>query len=244
MPSLVPRSITHNPVVNRTRAGNRAGRLLPSQAAGPCMHALFVHGMGRSPLSGWPLLQHLKGAGFRTSFFGYSVLLENFAGIRGRLVAKISALAASGDDYVLIGHSLGGVLLRAAVNSLPAGTPGPRHVFLLGSPLRPARLAQRLASHPVYRAFTRDCGQLLGSADRMAGVGPLSVPTTAIAGIRGLPWKRGPFSGEPNDGVVSLAEVSAEWLVELVRIRTVHTLLPSSRRVGEIILESVAQDAA
>ena len=208
------------------------------------MHALFVHGMGRSPLSGWRLLQQLKHAGFTTSHFGYTVLLEDFAGIRGRLIARISTLAASGDDYVLIGHSLGGILLRAAVNDLPAGTPGPHHVFLLGSPLRPARLAQRLAAQPIYRALTRDCGQLLGSAERMAAVGPLSVPTTAIAGIRGLPWKRGPFGADANDGVVSLAEVSAEWLGELVRLRTVHTLLPSSRRVGEIILDRVAKNAA
>lgn len=204
------------------------------------MHALFVHGMGRSPLSGWPLLKQLKRAGLKTSTFGYSVSLEDFAGIKRRLVSRISLLAERG-DYVLIGHSLGGVLLRAAVNSLPPETRRPRHVFLLGSPLRPAFFAQRLGTNPIYRALTRDCGQLLGSVTRMSEVGPVPVPTTGIVGVRGLSRKRSPFRGELNDGVVSISEVSAEWLTDQVQVPIVHTLLPSSRRVAEIILQRVAR---
>lgn len=207
------------------------------------MQVLFVHGMGRSSLSGWPLLWHLKHAGMKVSTFGYMVSVENFAGIRRRLSSRMSTMAAR-DDYVLVGHSLGGVLLRAAVNGLPKETRPPRHVFLLGSPLWPSRLAQRLGSHPIYRAITRDCGQLLGSASRMSEIGPLSVPTTSIAGIRGLSWKRSPFGGEANDGVVSLSEVSADWIADQVRLPIVHTLLPSSARIAEVILQRVARYAA
>src|SRR5262245_34215628 len=85
------------------------------------LQALFVHGMGRTPLSGWPLLRSLRRAGLATSSFGYVVLLEDFEQIRQRLASRIAALGARG-DYVLIGHSLGGVLLRAALNSLPDET--------------------------------------------------------------------------------------------------------------------------
>ena len=131
------------------------------------MQALFVHGMGRSTLSGWPLLWHLKRANLVTRTFGYAVSLEDFAAIRKRLVARIVALAAR-DAYILIGHSLGGVLIRDAVNLLPAGTRRPQHVFLLGSPHQPARLAQALQGNRLYRAITRDCGQLLGSRPRRA----------------------------------------------------------------------------
>lgn len=91
------------------------------------MHALFVHGMGCTPLLGWPMLWHLRRGGLRTSTFGYMSSLEDFLAIRGRLIQKISALAAS-DDYVLIGHSMGGVLIRAAVNMLPPATRAPHRV--------------------------------------------------------------------------------------------------------------------
>ncbi|SDH94227.1 hypothetical protein SAMN05216603_11748 [Pseudomonas benzenivorans] len=205
------------------------------------MQALFVHGMGRSPLSGWRLLRHLRRAGLKTCSFGYSASLEDFAAIERRLVVRIARLAERG-DYVLIGHSLGGVLLRAAVNRLPAATRRPRHLFLLGSPLRPALLAQRLAGNPLYRVLTRDCGQLLGSPARMAEIGPVPVPTTGIVGVRGLPLERSPFRGEANDGVVSIAEVSADWLSDQVQLPIVHTFLPSSRRVAAIILQRLARN--
>ena len=206
------------------------------------MRALFVHGMGRTPLSGLPLLWQLRRGGMQTGTFAYSVALETFAGIEERLVSRISAVAVEG-SYVVIGHSLGGGLLRAALDSLPPGIRPPQHIFLLASPLRPSRLAQKLGANPVYRMLAGDCGQLLGSTVRMAGIGPMAVQTTAIVGSRGLPWPTDVFAGEANDGVVSVAEASAEWIHDQVLVDCVHTLLPSSRRVGEIILERLAHGA-
>jgi pimeloyl-ACP methyl ester carboxylesterase len=206
------------------------------------MQALFVHGMGRSPLSGVPLLLQLRRGGLRASAFGYSVALEAFPEIRERLVARISQLADKG-DYVVVGHSLGGVLLRAALNSLPPADRRPRHLFLLGSPVQPSRFAQKLGANSVYRGLAGDCGQLLGSTARMREIGPMAVPTTAIVGRRSLPWPAAIFAGEANDGVVSVAEASAEWISDQVVVDCVHTLLPASRRVGEIILERLAQGA-
>lgn len=195
--------------------------------------------MGRSPLSGWPVLRRLRRAGLATSSFGYAVTWAGFEAIRRRLVERIVVLAAAG-DYALVGHSLGGVLIRAAANSLPPGTRLPRHVFLLGSPQEPARLARRLAAHPVFRALTRDCGQLLGSAPRMAAVGALTVPTTSIVGTSG-PRGAGAFRGEANDGIVALAEVSAEWLTDQVELPVLHTLLPMSSAVARVILARLAR---
>ncbi|MDQ3117948.1 MAG: alpha/beta hydrolase, partial [Verrucomicrobiota bacterium] len=81
------------------------------------MQVLFVHGMGRSPASGWWLLRQLRRAGLRTSSFGYSVSRESFAKVVNRLVARLHSLL-EGEELVLIGHSLGGILLREALCSL------------------------------------------------------------------------------------------------------------------------------
>lgn len=51
--------------------------------------------------------------------------------------------------------------------------------------------------------------------------------------------KHAPFHGDPNDGVVAVSEASAEWLRDQVEIDEIHTLIPASRRVGEIILRKV-----
>jgi pimeloyl-ACP methyl ester carboxylesterase len=205
------------------------------------MQLLFVHGMGRSPLSGWPLLRKLRQHGLQTQTFGYMTSLEDVAGITARLRSRLVELAASG-DHVLVGHSLGGVLLRAALNSLPPDTRRPKHVFLLGSPIQPSRLAQRLRHNPVFRIATRDCGNLLGSPERMAAIGALDAPVTGIAGVRGLAATQKRFFGdEPNDGVVSLGEVCAPWLSDRVDIPVVHTLLPASTLAARVILDRLGR---
>jgi pimeloyl-ACP methyl ester carboxylesterase len=205
------------------------------------VQALFVHGMGRTPLSGWRLLARLKAKGIGASSFGYAATFQNFTAIRMRLVTKITALAAHG-DYVLIGHSLGGVLLRAAVASLPAGTRLPRRMFLLASPVKPARIAQKLQRNWIYRILAGDCGQLLSSQARMAHIGAHSTPTTSILGVAGWRGKFSPFGDEMNDGIVSVSEASTEWIAERICIPVFHTYMPSSKRVAQIILERVASN--
>jgi pimeloyl-ACP methyl ester carboxylesterase len=202
------------------------------------VQALFVHGMGRSTLSGWRLLARLRARGITPHAFGYAATFQDFASIRTRLAARIGTLSADG-DYVLIGHSLGGVLLRAAVASLPPGTPQPRRIFLLGSPIKPARLAQKLQRNWIYRVLAGDCGQLLASQTRMAQIEPGSTPTTVILGITGWTGRLSPFQDEMNDGIVSVSEAGAEWIAEEIRIPAIHTYLPSNSLVSRIILERI-----
>lgn len=204
------------------------------------MRALFVHGMARSSLSGLPLLWQLQRHGLSTGTFGYFTSFESVDGIGRRLSAKIMTMASQG-PYLLIGHSLGGVLLRSALGRLDPDVRPPQRLFLLGSPVRPSRLARRLRPSPIYRVLAGDCGQLLASEERMAGIGPPSVPTTAIIGERTLPWKNDPFEGESNDGVVSMSEVCADWVDDRVCVDVVHTFLPSSRKVGDVILSKLSR---
>ena len=206
------------------------------------MIALFIHGMGRTPLSGWRLLRHLRRAGLKTTTFGYSVAFKNFDAIVGRLRAQIASLAAT-EDYIVIGHSLGGVLLRAALKSLPPGAALPRHVYLLGSPVLASRIATRLKNNRFFRILTGDCGQLLGSTDRMNAIGPSAVPATGIIGTRGIANLFGIFGDEVNDGLVSVSEVSAPWLTHCMRVPVFHTVLPSSALVADILLHDIAQHA-
>lgn len=204
------------------------------------MLVVYVHGMGRTPLSGWPLLHRLRLSGLRTTTFGYSTAFENFDAIKLRLISKVSKIASS-EAYILVGHSLGGVLIRAALSALPKHVERPRHVFLLGSPVQPARLAIRLRNNFVYRTLTGDCGQLLASQARMSEIGSLREATTSIVGVRGFPCGSGPFGSEPNDGIVSVTEASAAWLSNQKRVPVVHTLLPASGKVAELILREVSK---
>ncbi|HTB68095.1 MAG TPA: alpha/beta fold hydrolase [Steroidobacteraceae bacterium] len=200
------------------------------------MQALFVHGMGRSPISGWALLRRLRRAGLDTHTFGHMVSSESFADIVARLARRLTQIAAGG-DYVLIGHSLGGVLLREALRTLPRTVRLPTRLFLLGSPVRVSTIAARMASNPLYRLLTGDSGLMLGSAQRMGDIGVPAVPVTAVVGVKGWSLVAGFLPSEINDGVVTVSEASAPWLTDVVKVPVTHTFLPSDTRVTAVILE-------
>ena len=205
------------------------------------MQILFVHGMGRTPLSGATLLWYLRRKGYSVNIFAYSTALENFDSIRDRLWRKISQIAAQG-EYVLIGHSLGGVLLRSALSELPLTSKLPKHVFLLGSPVLASRMAKKLGENFLFRLLTGDCGQLLSSSERMAKIAGLTVPNTSIVGIKGINGKYSPFQDEPNDGVVAVSEASADWIGAEIRVPVIHTLLPASLLVAKILLKVMQEN--
>lgn len=92
-------------------------RLLPSgDTAGPTV--LLVHGLYHNP-SAWLLLRRrLRRAGFtdiRT--FAYSSWDAEFFSIARSLEARIAELSTSGKGLVLVGHSLGGLLVRHVMSS-------------------------------------------------------------------------------------------------------------------------------
>jgi len=201
-----------------------------------------VHGMGRSPLSGWLMLRPLRQAGFTTTTFDYFAAFEQTDVIRQRLVQRIMAIAKA-DEYIIIGHSLGGVFSRAALNALPGDVRRPQHVYLLGSPVQASTLAQRLQNNMIFRLLTNDCGQLLANPERMADIGRIDDPLTAIAGTRPIPVTHRYFNGQANDGIVSVAEVSAPWITHQIELSIMHGLLPASRQIADIIINNHGDSA-
>ena len=200
---------------------------------------LFVHGMGRSPLSGWPVLRRLRQAGMKTGTFSYLVSVQRFDTIVARLAETISALSKD-VPLVLIGHSLGGVLIRAALARLASKNVSPQHVFLLASPQRASRMAQHLQDNALFRLLTGDCGELLANPVAMAAIPAIDAPVTSIVGTRPIHFNRA-FGSEGNDGVVALSEVRAGWLTDEVQLALIHSVLPASRSVAQVILTRLAQ---
>ncbi len=169
------------------------------------MQLLLAHGLGRTPLSLFGLSSALRRAGHHTRFFGYLPPLESLPRIVHRLAATLRDLSRSGEPVGLVGHSLGGLLLRMAIAEVPELRV--HHLVMLGTPnsgTRTARLAWRW--FPPFRLYTRDCGRLLTSHGALANLPPLTVPFTLIAGTSGPRGRWSPFGNEPNDGVVGVAE--------------------------------------
>ncbi|MDZ4675670.1 MAG: alpha/beta hydrolase, partial [Gemmatimonadota bacterium] len=206
------------------------------------MKALLVHGMGRSPASMVLLGQRLGRAGMLTSSFGYVPAIQSFDSIATRLTARLTTLATGG-EYIVVGHSLGGLLLRAAIDRLDPSLPRPNHLFMLATPNQSPRLARRFQRNPLYRIYTGDAGQLLADADRLATIPQPSLPTTIIAGVSGRVGLGSPFQEDPNDWIVSLSEVRLTDGDDLVTLNAGHSFLMNYREVMEVILDRVAGGA-
>ena len=185
--------------------------------------AILVHGMGRTPAAMLVLATRLRAAGLRPDLFAYSAALEGWEGCVRRLAAFIERRSA-GTDFVLVGHSLGTALIRAA---LPRLARPPLGCFLLAPPTRASRAARKFAPRRLYRLFTGEMGQKLASPDFMAALPVPAVPTRIYAGTGGPRGRLGLFGDAPNDGVLALDETRLPG-VPLRTVPSLHTFIMNS----------------
>jgi pimeloyl-ACP methyl ester carboxylesterase len=197
------------------------------------MLVLLVHGLGRTPLSLSGLAAALRRGGHHTRFFGYSPTFESITRIVRRLTTRLHALAALGNPVGIVGHSLGGLLLRLALPQVPALRV--HHFVMLGTPHQPPRLARLAWRWRAFRVFAGDAGRFLTSADAFDQLPAVTVPCTAIAGTAGPRGRYSPFGAEPNDGVVAVDETRLSG-AEAVSFPVIHSLMMDAGAVRERVL--------
>jgi pimeloyl-ACP methyl ester carboxylesterase len=204
---------------------------------------LLIHGLARTPLSLLGLARDLRRAGHRTELVAYSGALESYAGIVARVRRRLELAALGGEPYAVVGHSLGGVIVRAALDGWPADRLLPAHLIMLGTPNHVPRLARRFRRWWPYRLVNGECGQLLADAAFFARLPLPPVPTTVIAGTKNWPrlsW----FDGRPNDGVVAVDEARLGPPASLVELRASHTFMMNNRQLRATVRDLLARAAA
>lgn len=205
------------------------------------MRVLLVHGMGRTPLSLTRLTRFLRRRGHRPERLGYVAAVERFERIRVRVRRRLEALASAGEPYAVIGHSLGGLALRAALVGLE---PAPLHLIMLATPNQPPRLARRLRGFWPYRLVCGESGQLLARQEFFAELPLPRVPYTIIAGAAGHRGRRSLFGQDANDWIVAVEETKITPEDRPTILQVGHTFMMNDDRVHAVIrrlLEPVAE---
>jgi hypothetical protein len=203
------------------------------------MNVLLVHGLGRTSLSMRRLGHDLAAAGHRPAYFGYRPWRESYAAMRNRLALRIVMLAEDG-PYALIGHSLGGLLLRDAI-AHTAGRP-PELLVLLGAPAAPPRVARLAWRLPPFRWFARDAGRELVEWDAPGEIPPPEYRCLVIAGTRGPTAQWTPFHGEANDGILAVSEAALGGGARLATVRATHTFIMNHPDTRAIIRQELSTD--
>ncbi|GGO75468.1 hypothetical protein GCM10011348_00330 [Marinobacterium nitratireducens] len=191
------------------------------------MNVLLIHGMGRTPVSMLWLRHRLQADGHRVLLFGYSPTLETLEGVSGRLLRRIGQLEA-GAPYALVGHSLGTVIIRNALQRL--GDRPPALCFFLAPPLTASKAARRCSRWWLYRTLTGEMGQLLADEAFMAQL-PMPDPVRIYAGTAGPQHDWLPLGREPNDGVVTLDEARGDVPEAVLEVDAVHTFIMNDAAV-------------
>ncbi len=126
-------------------------------------HVVLVHGLLRTPRSWFTVRRHLERAGFSTGVFAYPSLRGEFGTHGKALAAELRRLAASIPfaRVHLVGHSLGNLVIRAALAQRRPENLG--RVVMLVPPNRGSPVARRLAPllgglFPVLRELSDDDG--------------------------------------------------------------------------------------
>jgi len=197
-------------------------------ASGP-PPVILVHGLYHNPAAWFVLRRRLLRAGFTdVRCYGYASFGRGFADITAGLVKIMleAAQDAPGGRVALVGHSLGGLVIRAAcvdAQVASGGKCGVAGVVTLGAPHRGSTLAGMLGIGRLARGLAPD-GHV-------------------IAQVRGLPPCPGPALSlfTPTDGMV--LPLSGAFLDERERAcGWTEQALPATSHVGLLYSAATASE--
>jgi pimeloyl-ACP methyl ester carboxylesterase len=165
---------------------------------------------------------------------GYAVRYFSYPSVRCDLrenAARLDAYLASIESPTihLVGHSLGGMLIRALFRFHPQQKPG--RVVTLGSPHGGSLVARRKNASRVWqRMMGRGVAQVLRGID-------WPVPLREFGTIAGRrPFGLGRFAGEklvaPNDGLLTEAETTLPGAADNLALDVSHSGMLFSRDVA------------
>ena len=183
------------------------------------LHGLYMHGLVMLPLS-----KELKSLGYETRTLTYNSVAIN----EKKLFEKITRALRDDCDNVLVGHSLGGLIIKRYLSTATEHKMKISHVVTIGSPLQGASVVTKIqklgmgmflgnaASHGLEEHQDKwQFSQKLGS---IAGTIPI--------GVRPLLLMRG-----KSDGTVTLEETKIDGMSDHIEIKSSHTSIIYSSEV-------------
>jgi pimeloyl-ACP methyl ester carboxylesterase len=188
---------------------------------------VLLHGLGRTKWSLWPVAREARRRGRTVHNLGYPsrrAPIETLADDVGRYLEKV---ASSGTPIDVVTHSMGGIVLRAAVANGSVSPASLHRVVMLAPPNHGSELADRLRDFAFYRFALGPAGQQIGTGEHSV---PLRLPPApfevgVIAGRRSNNALFARMLSAESDGKVTVESARLEGMRDLVVVDRSHTFL-------------------
>jgi triacylglycerol lipase len=188
---------------------------------------VLLHGLGRSRWSLWPIAREATRRGYHVHNLGYPSRRDPIERLGEFVGHRIRDIASDAGTVDVVTHSMGGIVLRAAVASGVLSPELIRRVVMLAPPNHGSELADRLRDFRVYRFATGPAGQEIGtghdSVPRRLPPPPFEVGI--IAGRRSVNPVFARVLGAENDGKVTVDATRLDGMRDLVVVERAHTFI-------------------
>lgn len=210
-----------------------------------------LHGFFRSSKCMIPLANTLKDEELNVYLWDYPSRKRTIEEHADNLVELLQAIARKhpGEPIHFVSHSLGGIIVRAAVNH-PGCPPEAKRGkgILLAPPNRGAALARHFRSCPIARGIfgSKAGSQLLTfSEEEMANLGefPPTMNVMVVAGQKGSRYTKF-FVNEPNDGKVTVEETRLDSPHVHKTLHVSHHWIMTSRESISLTKDFILQPRA
>lgn len=181
-----------------------------------------IHGMGRFrwSMAHFGPIAHLKG--YRFLNLSYSPRDGSLQDIASTLHSKILQNCSPEDELYFVGHSLGGLIIRA-IDSIAGDAPRFVRAVTLGTPHRGCELGQKLAKFSLIKKRFGAVYQDLYLHRLPDTAKHLEIGT--ITGVISSHFSVVPWLSGPNDGLVKTSESILSGVAPDFVVHCIHGLL-------------------
>ncbi|MCG9681171.1 alpha/beta fold hydrolase [Vibrio sp. Isolate23] len=177
------------------------------------LHGLYMHGLAMQPLS-----QKLRSYGYDTQTISYnSVAIDEH-----KVFRAIDQALSPQQSNVLVGHSLGGLIIKHYLSSRQPSKQKISHVVTVGSPFKGASIVSRIQDLGM--------GAILGNAAEFGlqehdDVWCFPQKLGSIAGTLAVGARALLMMGNQtlSDGTVTVDETKIDGMTDHIEMRSAHT---------------------
>lgn len=199
-------------------------------------HVFCVHGFLGSKWSMRKIERKLVEDGYSVVNWKYRSRLKTIEEHIEHLVEDLNEVAkkAPNEPIYFVTHSLGGIIVRGALNHPRCPREAKYKCIVIAPPNRGAFITNIVRKVPIFRRWSgpntgKELMNVVKDGFDYLGEFPEDVKVFVIAGTKSF----NPFLKEPNDGVVCTQETRLKTPHEYMEVKAGHTLITHHAKVIE-----------